>query len=49
MAVSVFFILGYFISTMKENNNIYINIVIVIFTLSIMRFTKPKSDKIHDT
>jgi hypothetical protein len=46
-AVSVFFILGYFISIMKENNNIYLNILIIIFTISVMRFTKP-TIKIHN-
>jgi tripartite-type tricarboxylate transporter receptor subunit TctC len=32
---------------LKENNNIYLNILIVIFTLSIMKFTKPDF-KIHN-
>lgn len=47
-AVSVFFILGYFISIMKENNNIYINILIVVFTISVMRFTKPNIKNLHN-
>lgn len=45
-AVGIFFMFGYFISLMKQTNNIYGNLLIIAFTFAIMRFTKPNI-KVH--